>query len=143
MTVLLLACAASFPGTMLNLSRHYKGLKFRICVDSTLRQYRLRGAIYAIFTSILGAMNTMSNTITTLNSTTATTQYNIQLAANSIANCSTIISGVDANLPTTFNTIAPYLKYLRVIFLVYYGTVMGMSIIALVGVIMLAFLYKP
>jgi prefoldin subunit 5 len=92
----------------------------------------MRGAMYAIVASISDAMTTMTNIITTLSSTSSSIQSNIQSAGDSMANYSAIISGVDADLSITFN----------IAFLAYYGTVMGMSILAIVGVIMMACLNK-
>jgi prefoldin subunit 5 len=102
----------------------------------------MRGAMYAIVASISDAMTTMTNIITTLSSTSSSIQSNIQSAGDSMANYSAIISGVDADLSITFNMIAPYVNGLRIAFLAYYGTVMGMSILAIVGVIMMACLNK-
>jgi hypothetical protein len=101
------------------------------------------GAIYTVVTTLYNAMTTMSTAITSLNNANATIMTSIQSASDSIANYSSIISGVDTSLGSTFTTIAPYLNYIRIAFLTYYGLVLGLSVLALLGVIIMACFDKP
>jgi len=80
----------------------------------------------------------MNTAITSLSGQSATITSGIATAASSVANYSSLISGVDSNLGQIFSTITPYLNYIRIAFLAYFGAVIGLSVLALIGVIITA-----
>jgi hypothetical protein len=55
-----------------------------------------------------------------------------------VSSYSSLISGVDSSLGTIFGVITPYLSYIQYAFLGYYGAVIGLSVFALLGVIIMA-----
>lgn len=103
----------------------------------------LTGILFTIVDQLSTVISAMNTAITSLSSASGTITTGIQSASDSIGGYADLIAGVDIGLTGTFATVSPYLEYLRYAFLGYYGAVIGLSVLALLGAIIMACFDKP
>ena len=98
----------------------------------------LTGSLFTLVDTLSSSFAVMNTAVTTLSASSGTIVSGIQTAADSILTYSNLIAGVDTSLTGSFSMIGPYLDYIRYAFLGYYGAVIGLSVLALLGVIVMA-----
>lgn len=96
------------------------------------------GGLYSTSNTLATAISSILTATASINSVSGTITAGIQTAADAIANFSSIITTTDSGLAVTFGVLNPYLEYVRYAFLGYYGAVIGLSVIALLGLIIMA-----
>jgi hypothetical protein len=97
----------------------------------------LTGTLFTIVDSLYSAISAMNTAISSLSSQTSISA-DIGTAAQLVSNYSSLISSTDQTVGTLFSTINPYLNYVRYASLGYFGAVIGLAVLALLGVIIMA-----
>jgi hypothetical protein len=101
--------------------------------DSTLA-----GALYQIVSGVGGAMNTLDDALTALSGASGTIVGNIGAAKDQVQTFSDLFVNVDNSVGGIFSTLNEFNPYIKTAFLGFFGAVLGLAVIALLGVIIMA-----
>lgn len=83
-------------------------------------------------------MTSVSSALTALNTASPTIVASLGTTKDTVANYSTMLSDVDVSIGTLFSSTESLLPYVKLAFLGFFGAVLGFSVIALLGVIVMA-----
>lgn len=83
-------------------------------------------------------MTTIKANIDTLNTQSGAITSGLDSVSTNVNSFYTMINGADTSLGTAFQTTTPLLNYIKLAIMVFFAVVIGLSVIALLGVITMA-----
>lgn len=103
----------------------------------------LTGILFQIVDGLGTAMTAVDSALTTLNNAKPTISQSLSDTTNTVSNYSKMISDIDVMLGATFSMVEPLIPNIKLAFLGFYGAVLGLSVLALIGVTVMACFSKP
>ena len=103
----------------------------------------LNGVLYQIVGGLGTAMTNVKGSIDGFNAQIGTIQTTITSTTDLINNFASSINSIDNNVGDLFSSTASFMDPLKLAFLGFYGAVIGLSVIALLGAIIMACFDKP